>query len=99
MRAGAHRGHRQSAAAATASNSASAIIADLKTGSCPDEWADQATILDLANTNLLMQKEQSLYDPAGLDNPPATKFRQKNGSRKPKQVDILVGEFVKPGRR
>jgi len=59
----------------------------------------KATILDLANTNLLMQKAGNRFMTLpGLDNPASDEIlfaRSDWIAKNPKQVDILVGEFVK----
>ena len=59
----------------------------------------KATILDLANTNLLMQKAGDRFmSLPGLDNPASDEIlfaRSDWIAKNPKEVDILVGEFVK----
>lgn len=59
----------------------------------------KATILDLANTNILMQKAGNRFMTLpGLDNPASDEIlfaRSDWIAKNPKQVDILVGEFVK----
>jgi NitT/TauT family transport system substrate-binding protein len=59
----------------------------------------KATILDLANTNILMQKAGNRFMTLpGLENPASDEIlfaRSDWIAKNPKQVDILVGEFVK----